>query len=91
METRDDHTQQLNNDACGNVRHHAQCEDRQLQQGATAKEVNDVIDSVVTAIIGDTLLNGAVGNTGGRDESAHAVYHDHAQGKQQLASQVGGL
>ena len=91
LESRDDHAQQLDDNGRGNVRHHAEGKDRKLQQCATAEEVDDIVDATARNIGVQTLLYISVGNAWRGDESAHAVQHNHCQGKQQLTPQIGGL
>ena len=69
LETRDDHTQQLDDDRCGDVRHDAQCENRQLQHGAAGEEVHQT-DKVLRSVVhlADALLDDGVIDARGRDE-----------------------
>ena len=69
FETRNDHTQQLDDDGCRDVRHDAQCEDRQLEHGAAGEEV-DQTDEVLgyRAHLADALLDDFDVDTRCRDE-----------------------
>ena len=91
LEARDDHSQQLDDDARRDVGHHAQGEDGHLQQGSAAEEVDQVVDAAAGVAQGQALLDVAVVHTGSRDKGAQAVDHDDPDGEQQLVPQLGSL
>ncbi len=82
---RDNHAEQLNNDASRNVRHDTERKDRELQECATTKQVHNS-QQVVALVVSKTRLDVLIRNTGSWYVGTDAVEHDDPDCKQQLAS-----
>ncbi len=92
FEPRDDHGQQLHDDAGGDVGHDAHREDRQLEQRAAREQVDQRVDlRRVTALdLLDALLDvGGVVDAGRRQRGTDPVEDDDAEGEENLPSEVG--
>ncbi len=92
LEARDDHGQQLDDDAGRDVGHDAQREDRQLQQRTAAEQVDQVVDALVRAAGGgiDAGLDVRVGDAGGGDGGAEPVDGDDPEREEDLLAKVRG-
>ena len=88
LEPRDDHGQQLHDDARRDVRHDPQREDRQLQQRATAEQVGQAEDTGRLRSVLDALLHGGVAHARDGHLAAEAEDDDDPEGEQQLPAQV---
>ena len=90
LEPRDDHGEQLDDDAGGDVGHDAQREDRQLQQRTAGEQVDQRVDAGVLAALDlpDALLHVRVRHPGRRDRGARAVDRDHREGEEDLLPEV---
>jgi hypothetical protein len=87
LEPRDHHGQQLDDDARRDVRHDPQREDRQLQERASAEEVDErEAAGRVRAL--DAAADVGVAHPGQRDEGPEPEDGHDGQGEQQLAPQV---
>jgi hypothetical protein len=89
LQTRDDHGEQLQDDARRDVGHDAQREDRELEQRPAAEEIDDGVDGVVGGLV-DTPLDGRVVHTGGRDDRSEAEDRQQGQREDDLLAQVRG-
>jgi hypothetical protein len=91
FEARDDHRQQLHDDAGRDVRHDADREDRQLQQSPTREQVDQGVDlsGVTAADLLDALLHIGVVDARRRQRSTGSIQNDDAQSEEDLASEVG--
>ena len=90
FEPRNDHGEQLHDDARGDVGHHADREHGQLQQRTAGEQVDQRVDlpGFPAAGLLDALLHVGVVHAGRRQRGAEAVEHDDAEGEQDLPSQV---
>jgi hypothetical protein len=87
---RDDHAQQLHDDRRGDVGHDAQREDRQLQQSATAEEVDELVETRGALVAGEAGLDVLVVDERRGDEATQPEERDDAEREPDLATQVGG-
>src|SRR6476469_383054 len=94
LETRDDHREQLDDDARRDVGHDPQREHRQLEQRTTAEEVGEVEEPALVAGLAlaglETVLHQAVADAGRRDVRSETEQHDDAEREEQLLAQVRG-
>jgi hypothetical protein len=90
LESRDDHGEQLHDDAGGDVGHHANREYGQLQQGTTGEQVDERVDlrRIAPVDLRNTLLHVRVVDARRGNGRAEPVQHDDAQREQNLPSQV---
>jgi hypothetical protein len=89
LKTRDHNGEQLDDDACRDVRHDPEREDAQLQQRSTTEQVDQPVEGVALHQ-GQTGLDRGVVNARGRDDGTHAVDRDQAEGEQDLVAKVRG-
>src|SRR5699024_4523385 len=90
LEVGDDHRQQLDDDARGDVRHDADREDRQLQQSATGEEVDQGVQLGVLAChrrVEESPELGVV-DARRRDLCADPVEDDDPEGEEDLLPQI---
>ena len=88
LEARNHHTQQLDDDGRGDVRHNAQCEDGQLEHGAAGEQINKSDEVLLIAgQRGNTLLHDLVVHTRGRNERANAIDNDDEKNEEDLLPQ----
>src|SRR5699024_9834160 len=91
LEARDDHAQQLHDDRGGDVGHHAEGEDGQLQQGAAREHVHHAQDVGPTGRGGLIRAHHHVGGVESRggDEDAEAIDGDQTECEEDLRPQLG--
>ena len=92
LEARNHHTQQLDDDGCRDVRHDAQCENRQLQHCAAGEEVhqtNEVFGGAVHRT--DALLNDLIVDAWGRNERTNTINDDDTKSEEDLVPQLLGF
>jgi hypothetical protein len=90
FEPRNDHGEQLHDDARGDVGHDAYREHRELQQRTAGEQVDQRVDlgRLATAHLSNTLLHVRVVDSRGGDGRADPVEDDDTQREQDLPSQV---
>src|SRR5699024_12767334 len=88
FEVRDHHTQQLNDNGRGDVRHDTHGEDGDLQQCSTAEQAHKLVDATGGFTLCQTLLNVAVVDSRSRDEHTHTVDRNNTEREQQLVAQI---
>ena len=89
VEVRDDHAQQLRDDRRRDVRHDAEREDRELQQGAAAEEVDQLVQARGALIAREADLNVLEVDERRGDERPQAQDRDDRKREADLATQVG--
>src|SRR6478672_2939672 len=87
FEPRDDHDEQLQDDAGGDVGHDPQREDRQLEQRTAREQVDQAVDARVAHVVQAGLDVGHI-DARGRDLASEPEDRDDHQDEQQLAPQV---
>ena len=87
LESWDDHDEQLEDDARGDVGHDPQREDRQLEQRTAGEQVDELEEPAVLDVV-DARLDVRDIDTRGRHLRAEPEDHDDQQDEQQLAPQV---
>ncbi len=91
LETRDHYAQQLDHDGCGDVRHHTECEDRQLQHGATGEQVHQTDEVLgVAAHLRHAVVDDGFVDAWRRNIRADSVNDDHAKDKEDFVPQLLG-
>jgi hypothetical protein len=90
LEPRDDHGEQLHDDAGGDVRHHPHRKHGELQQRATGEQVDQRVDLSGFAAAGlfDALLHVGEIDAGRRQCGAEPIEDDDAKREENLPSQV---
>jgi hypothetical protein len=90
LEPRDDHGEQLDDDARRDVGHDAQREHRELEQRSAGEQVDQGVDACVgTAFdLSNALLDVRVGNARSRDACPDAVDREDPEGEEDLLPQV---
>jgi hypothetical protein len=86
---RDHDGEQLQDDACGDVRHDAERKHRQPVQRATAEQVDQLEQAGVAALDQvEAGVDGPLRDPGGRQRGAQPEYGNDEDRKQQLLTQV---
>ena len=88
LEAGNDHPEQLDDDAGGDVRHDAEGKDGHLQQCTAAEQVDELVDPARGLTVLQALLDILVAHTRRGDEGTQAEDCDDSQREQQLASQI---
>jgi hypothetical protein len=93
LQPRDDHGEQLQDDAGGDVGHDAQREDRELQQCPTGEQVDEVVQIRVLTRRGllETAVQRSDVDARRRHDRTHSEDHDDEEHEQDLPAQVRSL